>query len=148
VETIVLLVDLTALLVSFIALGVALYGIKDVREQVHLLTILERNRVYTRLLHNRVWQFVDRTVKADKAEAAALMQEYIELARTVDSSRTLDYYQGEANRLILSYGKELVDSGYAAWKPEMDADKASKLLRAWQADVKLGENIANIFGKK
>ena len=50
---------LTGLVVGIAALLVAIYGVRDVREQVRLLVTLERNRSYARILHSLVWRVVE-----------------------------------------------------------------------------------------
>jgi hypothetical protein len=51
---------LAGLLVGLTALAVAIFGIRDVRDQVRSLVTLERNRSYARLLDGLAWRFVDR----------------------------------------------------------------------------------------
>jgi malate synthase len=142
-----LVVGIIGLVVAIAALWVAAYGIRDVREQVHMLLTTERNRAYTKILHKLVWEFVDPTEKALSAEIAQMMQEFTLLARAVDPTMSLDDAQVQANNETITYAQMLVDGGYGTWKPDTDPDKVRSVLASYQA----GKNeaiVAKMFGRK
>jgi hypothetical protein len=142
-----LIVGIIGLLVAIVALLVAIYGIRDVREQVHMLLTTERNRTYTKILHKLVWQFVDPTPLALSEEIAQRMQEFTILARAVNPKMTLDDAQKEVNNETLTYAKMLVDSKYGTWKKDMDPERAQAILEQWNAD-KNAARVAKMFDKR
>ncbi len=141
------IVGVVGLVVGIAALIVAIYGIRDVRDQVRMLVTIERNSAYTRILHRLVWEFVDPTEKALSRDIAQAMQEFTLLARAVNPKMTLNDAQAEANNETLTYAQMLVDGGYGTWKAEMDPGRAKAQLQKWQVD-KNAVLMATIFGKR
>jgi hypothetical protein len=58
-ETHIDLLGLAGLIVGLLALVVAIYGIRNVREQVKFLVTLERNRLYARVTHKMTRRFLE-----------------------------------------------------------------------------------------
>jgi hypothetical protein len=142
-----LVVGIIGLIVAIAALLVAIYGIRDVREHVHMLLTMERNRAYTKILHKLVWEFVDPTDRALSAEIAQRMQEYTLLAQGVNPKMTLTDAQAEANNETITYAQMLVDSGFGTWKPDTDPARVRAVLDSYNAD-KNAAKVAKMFGGK
>src|SRR5277367_654549 len=92
----------SGLIVAVIALLVAVYGIRDVREQVRLLVGLQRNLVWAKLLHSAVWRFVDPTPAAAGYQTMQDMHQFTMLVRLLEPKETLDSVQSMANNEMLS----------------------------------------------
>jgi len=132
-------VGLLGLAIAIGALLVAIFGIRDVREQVHKLLTMERNRTYTRLVHKMVeTEFVDLSSESLHTDLAQLKHEFSLLARSVDDRVTIESALHEANNEILSYARQLVDAGYAKWKLDMDEEKAKQVILNWNTERLVG----------
>src|SRR5229473_3528384 len=95
-------IGLAGLIVGLAALVVAIFGIRDVREQVRLLVGLQRNLAFSSVLHKMVWRFVDPTEETAEARMGmAEMQQYTMLARIAEPDKTLDSVQESANKEVL-----------------------------------------------
>src|SRR5690349_20619049 len=92
------LIGLAGLIVGLIALGVAIYGVRDVREHVKFLVTLERNRLFAKVIHTRVWRVVERTSDVERFQSSSDMHEFTMLVRALDSKQTLDSAQEYANK--------------------------------------------------
>src|SRR6266852_9805982 len=95
-------IGLAGLIVGLAALGIAIYGIRDVREQVRLLVGLQRNLAFSRLLNKMVWRFVDPTKDTSQETTVAEMQQYTMLARLLEPNKTLNSVQEAASKDVLS----------------------------------------------
>jgi hypothetical protein len=91
------LVGLAGLIVGLIALLVAIYGIRDVREQVKFLVTLERNLVFAKELHIKALQLVELVDGAERFRSNE-MHGLSMLARAVDSKQTLESVQEYTNK--------------------------------------------------
>ena len=78
--------EITGLLLGLLALGVAVYGIWDVRRLVREQVALERNRLYSRLMDTLAWRFVDPTAEVERSVA---LRDVHEFAFLFDSSSPL-----------------------------------------------------------
>lgn len=78
------LVGLAGLIAGLIALGVAIYGVRDVRKQVKYLVTLERNRVYARVTHKMTRRFLQPIGDDDREASLSDMHEYTMLVRALD----------------------------------------------------------------
>jgi hypothetical protein len=141
-------VGLAGLIVGLAALFVAIYGIRDVRNQVRLLVELQRDLAFSRVLQRMVWRFVDPTKDASEAQAGLEeMQQFTMLARATEPDMTLDSVQESASKEVLSMAKEMVSRGLATWKPNMDEDAIREIVKSWQSE-KNSELLKRMFGKK
>jgi hypothetical protein len=95
-------VGLAGLVAALIALLVAVYGIRDVREQVKYLVTLERNRLFAKVIHTMVWRVVERIGDAERFQSSSDMHEFTMLARALDPKQTLDSAQNYANKETLT----------------------------------------------
>jgi len=125
-------VGLAGLLVALLALGISLWGIRDVREQVRRLVELERNRIFTRLLNDVVWEFVDPTDTRANVTHVKVMHESCMLTQALEPMQTTDSAQTAALNEVLVLARNLVERGLAKWKPGMDVDVVTKTVREWQ----------------
>jgi hypothetical protein len=140
-------IGVTGLIVAIIALLVAVYGIRDVRQHVRLLVELQRNLAYTKVLHTAVWRFIDPTKDAAGYQAMLDMHQFTMLVRMVEPKETLDSAQTFANNELLSLAEELVGGGIATWKPNMDTDVIRQMTKSWR-DEKNSKVLKNMFGKR
>jgi hypothetical protein len=141
-------VGLAGLIVGLAALVVAVYGIRDVREQVRLLVELERNLAFSRVLHEMVWRFVDPTKEVSEAQAGlGEMHQYTMLARVTEPDKTLDAVQEAASKEVLSLAETYVSHGLATWKPNMDENAIREIVKSWQGE-KNAEVLKSMFGKQ
>jgi hypothetical protein len=139
-------IGLAGLIVALIALLVAVYGIRDVREQVRLLVELQRNLAFATVLHRMVWRFVDPTKDTAEFEAMRDMQQFTMLVRVIEPKETLDSAQSFANNELLSLAHDLVGLGFATWKPDMDEEVIRGMVKTWQGE-KNSKLLKSMFGK-
>jgi hypothetical protein len=140
-------IGLAGLIVGIIALLVAIYGIRDVRDQVRLLVGLQRNLAFSTLLNKMVWRFVDPTKDTSQETTVAEMQQYTMLARVLEPNKALDLVQEAASKDVLWLAQELVRRGHATWKPDMDESKIREIVKSWQSE-KNSEALKSMFGKR
>jgi hypothetical protein len=138
------LVGLAGLVAALVALGVAVFGIRDVREQVKFLVTLERNLVFAEELRIKSLQMVELVGGAERFQSSE-MHGLSMLARAVDSKQTLDSVQEFTNKESLMLAQEMVRRGLAKWREDMDESKVSEVLREWQND-KNAAVLRKIFG--
>jgi hypothetical protein len=143
-ETHMDLVGLAGIVVGLIALGVAIFGIRDVREQVKSLVTLERNIVFARELHMKALQLVELDSDAQRLKSGE-MHGLSMLARAIDSTQTLDSVQEYTNKESLLLAQDMVNRGFAKWHDDIDANRVSEVLREWQND-KNAAVLRKIFG--
>lgn len=124
---------LAGLIAALIALGVAIFGIKDVRKLVRDLIKLERNRVWTRVLHGDALKFVEPLTET-AARSDGGMHEFIMLVRALEPELSLDDAQNYANHEVLCLAQEMVTRGMAKWRPNIDEDAVKSMIDSWQAD--------------
>ncbi len=127
-------VGLAGLVTGLAALIIAIFGIKDVRDQVRFLITLERNRVWSRILHSLVWRVVERTEDLERFQLPSEMHEFTMLVRALEPSQTMDSVQEYANNEVLAFSRELVSRGLATWRPDIDENNVEELLRGWQSE--------------
>jgi hypothetical protein len=140
-------IGVAGLIVALIALVVAVYGIRDVRDQVRLLVELERNLAFSKVLHKMVWRFVDPTKHASDARTAmAEMHQFTMLAQFAEPDKTLDAAQEYANNEVLSLAEEFVSRGIAAWKPGMNKDVIREMAKSWRVE-RNSQMVKGMFGK-
>ena len=140
-------IGVAGLIVALIALLAAVYGIRDVREQVRLLVGMQRNLVWAKLLHTAVWRFVDPTNDAAGYQTMQDMHQFTMLVRLLEPKETLDSVQATANNEILSLAVDFVSHGIATWKPDMDEDVIRQMAKEWQGE-KNSKLLRSMFGKK
>jgi hypothetical protein len=138
------LLGLAGLIVGLISLWVAIYGIRDVREQVKFLVTLERNLVFARELHTRSLQFVELDSAAERLQSGE-MHGLSMLARAVDSKQTLESVQEYTNKESLMLAQDMVNRGLAKWRDHIDENRVREVLREWQKD-KNAAVLRKIFG--
>jgi hypothetical protein len=139
------LVGLAGLVVALVALLVAVYGIRDVREQVKFLVTLERNLVFARELHIKALQLVELDSDSQRFRSSE-MHELSMLARAVDSKQTLESVQEYTNKESLMLAQDMVKRGLAKWRDDIDEDRVRQVLREWQKD-KNAAVLRKIFGR-
>jgi len=113
------LVGLVGLIVALIALGVAIYGVRDVREQVKFLVMLERNVVFSKELRFKALQFVELVDDAQLLQSRD-MHGLSMLVRAIDSKQTLDSVQEYTTKESLSLAREMVSLGLAKWRGHIE----------------------------
>jgi hypothetical protein len=140
-------IGIAGLIVALIALLVAVYGIRDVREQVRLLVGLQRNLVWAKLLHTAVWRFVDPTADAPGYQTMQEMHQFTMLVRLLEPKETLDSAQTMAYNEMLSVAVDLVGNGIATWKPDMDENVIRQMAKDWQSE-KNSKRVKSMLGKQ
>jgi len=140
-------VGLAGLVVGIAALIIAIFGIRDVRDQVRFLITLERNRAWSRILHSWVWRLVERTEELERFQLPSEMHEFTMLVRALEPSRTMDSVQEYANNEVLAFARDLVSRGLAKWRPDIDENSVEELLRRWQSE-KNAAVLSGIFGDR
>jgi hypothetical protein len=141
-------IGIAGLIVALIALLVAWYGIRDVREQVHFLVKLERNLAFSKVVHKMVWRFVEPTKDTSDARTAmAEMHQFTMLAQLAEPDKTLDAVQDFASKEVLALAEEFVSNGRATWKPDMDEDVIREMVKSWQGE-KNSKLVKSMFGKE
>jgi hypothetical protein len=138
------LVGLAGLIVGLIALFVAIYGIRDVREQVKFLVTLQRNLLFAKELQAKTLKLVELVGDARLFQSEE-MHGLSMLARAVDSKQTLEGVQEYTNNESLVLAEDLVSRGLAKWCEHIDGDRVKELLREWQNDKNAGV-LRKIFG--
>jgi hypothetical protein len=138
------LIGLAGLLVGLIALFVAVYGIRDVREQVKFLVTLERNLVFAREVRTEALQLVELVDGAARFQSSE-MHGLSMLARAIDPKQTLESVQEYTNKESLMLAQDIVNRGLAKWCSHIDGNRVSEVLRAWQND-KNAAALRKIFG--
>jgi hypothetical protein len=138
------LLGLAGLVVGLVALIVAAYGIRDVREQVKFLVTLERNLVFAKELRNKTLQLVELVGGAEHFQSDE-MHGLSMLARAVDSKQTLESVQEYTNNESLVLAQDMVSRGLAKWHGDIDEKRVNEILNAWQKD-KNAAVLRKIFG--
>jgi hypothetical protein len=139
-------IGLAGLIVGLIALLVAVYGIRDVREQLKFLVTLERNRLFAKIIHAKVWRVVERTSDVESFQTSSDMHEFTMLARVLDSKQTLDTAQEYANKETLALAKAMVNHGIAKWRDDIDENSVNDIVKEWQNDKNTAA-LRKIFGR-
>jgi hypothetical protein len=139
-------VGLAGLVAALVALFVAVYGIRDVREQVKYLVTLERNRLFAKVIHTMVWRVVERVGDADRFQSSSDMHEFTMLARALDPKQTLDSAQDYANKETLALAQDMVSHGLAKWRDDIDENSVGEIVKEWQKD-KNAVALKKIFGR-
>ena len=139
------LIGLAGMVVGLIALLVAVYGIRDVREQVKFLVTLERNLVFAKELRIKSLQLVELVDGAERFQSNE-MHGLSMLARAIDSKQTLDSVQEYTNKESLRLAQDMVSRGLAKWHGDIDESRVSEVLREWQND-KNAVVLRKIFGR-
>ncbi len=104
-------VGLAGLVVGITALIIAIFGIKDVRDQVRFLITLERNRAWARILHGMVWRVVERTEDLERFQLSSEMHEFTMLVRALEPAQTFNSVQEYANKEVLALAREWQSGG-------------------------------------
>ena len=138
------LAGLAGLIVGLIALFVAIYGIRDVRDQVKFLVTLERNRLFSNVIHAQALRPVNLDSDAERFQSSE-MHGLSMLARAVDPNQTLDSLQEFTNNESLTLAQEMVNRGLGKWRDDIDENKVSEILREWRND-KNAARLRKIFG--
>jgi len=139
------LVGLAGLIVGLIALFVAIYGIRDVREQIKFLVTLERNRLFSNVIHTQALRLVKLDSDAERFQSNE-MHGLSMLARAVDPKQTLDSVQEFTNNESLTLAQEMVNRGLGKWRDDIDENNVSEVLREWRND-KNAARLRKIFGE-
>src|SRR5260370_9284098 len=104
-------VGLAGLVVGITALIIAIFGIKDVRDQVRFLITLERNRAWARILHGMVWRVVERTEDLERFQLSSEMHEFTMLVRALEPAQTFNSVQEYANKEVLPLARHWHSGG-------------------------------------
>jgi len=138
--------EITGLLLGLLALGVAVYGIWDVRRLVREQVALERNRLYSRLMDTLAWRFVDPTAEVERSVALRDVHEFAILVRFLKPSLTLEEAQEYAYYEALSLADDFVRRGFARWREDFDRDAVQAELAKWQSEKNIA-SLDRIFGE-
>jgi hypothetical protein len=141
------MIGVAGLVVGIAALLFAIYGIRDVREQVRRLIRLERNLIWAKVLREEVWRLVDRTDEVRRAQSSSNVHEFAIIVRELNPKESLDSVQEYANHEIVGLAKEYVAHGLATWREDVDKDKVLEILKEWQNE-KNAAKLQEIFGKR
>lgn len=144
-ETHLDLVGMAGLVVGLVALLVAIYGVRDVREQVKLLVTLERNVMFARELHHKALQLVKLPEDAQGFQSNE-MHGLSMLARAIDSKQTLESVLEYTNKEAVLLAQDMVHRGLASWRDNIDESRVNDVLRDWQKD-KNAATLQKIFGR-
>jgi hypothetical protein len=144
-ETHIDLMGLAGLITGLGALGVAIYGVRDVREQVKLLVTLDRNVIFARELHFKALQFVELLGDAGRFQSSEIHGLSM-LARAIDSKQTLESVHEYTNKEALLLARDMVHRGLAKWRDDLDENNVNAVLRDWQNDKNAG-TLRKIFGR-
>jgi hypothetical protein len=145
-DTYIDFVGLAGLVVGLVALLVAVYGIRDVRELVKALITLERNRLFAKVIHTMVWRVVERVGDAEHFQSSSDIHAFTMLARALDPKPTLDSAQDYANKETLALAQDMVSHGLAKWRDHIDENRVSEIVKEWQKD-KNAAALRKIFGR-
>jgi hypothetical protein len=140
------IIGLAGLVVGLIALALAVYGIRDVREQVRTLVTLEQNRTWARVLRESTFRFVELTEEAREAKGSDGMHEFTMLVRALEPKKTLEEVLAWANKESVAHAKDMVALGLATYKPNMDERVIEEMAANWQNE-KRGKMLESIFPK-
>lgn len=138
-------IGLLGLVFGLAALLVAIYGIRDVREQVKYLVTLERNRLYARVIHKMSRRFLQPDEQNREAYLGE-MHEFTMLARALDSNQTVESTQEFASKESLASAEEMVRRGLGKWREDVDENRVNEVLKDWQND-KNAAVLRKIFGR-
>lgn len=148
-------IGLSGIVVGIVALVVAIYGVRDVRNQVRSLVELERNRLWAKTLYNYVWKLVDPTDENFRAQTVRDIHEFEILERTLDPKQPLDAAQNRIDGEAVALAKELVSYGMASWRQDIDENRALQFLEKWQNERNakvlqniLGDSYTRLFGSR
>ena len=121
-------------------------GIKDVREQVKFLVTLERNRLFAKVLHTRVWRVVEPISDVERFQSPSDLHEFTMLACALDPKQTFESAQDYANKETLVLAQDMVGRGLAKWRGNIDENRVGEILKEWQND-KNAAALKKIFGR-
>jgi hypothetical protein len=126
---------------------VAIYAIRDTREQVREMIFLDRNRVYSKVRTDMMLLFVDPSDQSHTAEVVKGLEEFCLVARALEPQWTEADLKAAVENEALYSADVLVRSGHCTWKKGLLAEKVNQQLLQWQSD-KNRERIKNLLGKK
>lgn len=131
-----LLIGLVGIVVGIvgivITMVIAVCSMRDARKQVKDLINLERNRVYVRIRNDMVWLFVDPTELAHSVEIAKGLEEFNLISTVLEPKQNPDITKDIVNNKALEFAQNLVESGYAIWKPEWDMERVKHTIAEWK----------------
>lgn len=110
---------------------IAVYAMRDVREQVKGLITLERNRAFVKVRNDMVWLFVEPTECAHSVEIAKGLEEFNVTSVALDPKQSAEHTNSVVNNAALVFAEKLVKTGYATWKPGWDMDKVTRAIDGW-----------------
>lgn len=125
----------------------ALYAIKDVREQVKKLISLERKRIYTRVRNDLVWQFVEPIGSIHSPEIAKGLEEFAVISQALDPAHTAELTKRAVENETLIFAKQLVEGGYAKFRPTWDEAKIREAIQNWQKSIN-ANRMTEIMGQE
>ena len=111
------------------------------------LILIERNISFSKVIQDFAWLFVEPTGTGHTREIAKGLEEFSMLAHVLDAARIPAVSKSTVENESLAMAKDLVESGYARWKGDWDAEAVEKALRDWQNE-KNSVRLAKMFGQK
>lgn len=114
--------------------GFSIWAINDARKQVRGSVRTQRNLAWIRVQNELVWLFVDPTDKTHSKEVATGLSEFALLARELNPDRKPKDLKEAADNEALQLAEQLVNGGYATWKPDLDLQKVQEKLNQWRAE--------------
>ncbi len=125
---------------------IAVYAINDVRREAKKIVKIGRDLAYLKIKNEIVWEFIDPTESAYTSEIAKGLHEFGFLSQVLNPEWTPDAVKAAVEKEALVFAEELVASGRATWKKDLDSEKVRKLISAWKAEKNV-ERVKKIMGK-
>lgn len=126
--------------------GFGVWAINDARNQVRASVRTERNLAWTKVQNELVWLFVDPTDRSHTKEIATGLAVLALLAKELNPEKKPEALKEAAENDALEMAQQLVDGGYATWKPDLDTQKVRQRLSEWDAEkskARAAQSIAN-----
>jgi hypothetical protein len=127
--------------------GVALYAIRDTRQQVRDMKLLERNRVYSKVRTDIMWMYLNPTEQSHTAQIGQGIEEFCIMAQAVDPQYSPADLKAAIENEALCGAELLVKSGHGTWKPGANMAAINQKLLNWKTD-RNKERIHNLLEKK
>lgn len=139
--------DMIAVVLGLAALIVAIFGVLDVRKQVRRLLELEFKRMFSKVVHEMIWEFVEPTPGTPPMHVARDFQDFSILAKVLKPEHAEADFQDGVAKTALEQAVELANSGSATFKAGIDIDVAKAMISQWRND-KNAATLDKMFGKQ
>ncbi len=135
-----------ALASTVLMTAVAIYAICDVRNEAKKMLKLGRNLAYLKIKNDMVWEFIEPTESAHTPEIAKGLHEFGLLAQALNPELTPDTIKSAVENEALEFAEELVKSGRATWKSDLDLERVRKAIGSWRTEKNV-ERVKKITGE-